>query len=72
MHTIDSQIKNLWKEIQKGTKDSKMSILTERKSTANQEFKVMSFILAGLLAQTHSLVRVHIAIISVSKVLIIR
>ena len=53
-HTVDSQIEYLWGEIRKGTKEAKKSILVERRSTAYHEYKVMSFILTGALALTHS------------------
>ena len=52
--TIDSRIRYLLDEIKRTTEEAKHSILTERLSTANQEYKTMSFILGGALAITLS------------------
>ena len=52
--TIDSRIGYLLDQIKRTTEEAKHSILTERLSTANQEYKTMSFILGGALAITLS------------------
>ena len=55
--TIDSRIGYLLDQIKRKTEEAKHSILTERISTANQEYKTMSFILGGALAITLSRVK---------------
>ena len=55
--TIDSRIGYLLDEIKMKTEEARHSILTERLSTANQEYKTMSFILGGALAITLSRVK---------------
>ena len=52
--TIDSRIGYIFDEIKRTTEEAKHSIIKDRISTANQEYKTMSFILGGALAITLS------------------